>query len=179
MSDSGSGSKDSVTEVAEEESFVRERPPDIERGTVLAGRYQIEDIIGKGGSGIVLRVFDRTAQNVVALKGLKAELPRHDKWEKRFSRELRLGRAIQPPTVCRIFDIGEADGHRFLTMEIAPGGSLRDELKGGGALDGPLDARIADATAVIAGPAPLHGAGMAHPAFKPENLLRRDGGRLV
>ena len=51
MSDSGSGSKDSVTEVAEEESFVRERPPDIERGTVLAGRYQIEDIIGKGGAG--------------------------------------------------------------------------------------------------------------------------------
>jgi serine/threonine protein kinase len=128
MSDSGSGSKDSVTEVAEE-SFVRERPPDIERGAVLAGRYQIEDIIGKGGSGIVLRVFDRTAQNVVALKVLKTELARDAKWEKRFSRELRLGRPIQHPNVCRIFDIGEADGHRFLTMEIAHGGSLRDELK--------------------------------------------------
>jgi len=73
MSGSGSGPKDSVTEVAEE-SFVRERPADIQRGTVLDGRYQIEDIIGKGGSGVVLRAFDRTAQALVALKVLKAEL---------------------------------------------------------------------------------------------------------
>ena len=178
MSDSGSGSKDSVTEVAEE-SFVRERPPDIERGTVLAGRYQIEDIIGKGGSGIVLRVFDRTAQNVVALKVLKAELARDAKWEKRFSRELRLGRPIQHPNVCRIFDIGEADGHRFLTMEIAPGGSLRDELKRGGTLERPLDAKMADARAVIAGLAALHAVGVVHRDFKPDNLLRMGDGRLV
>src|SRR5580692_7586490 len=175
---SGSGPKHSVTEVAGE-SFVRERPPDIERGTVLAGRYQIEDIIGKGGSGIVLRVFDRTAQNVVALKVLKTELARDAKWEKRFSRELRLGRPIQHPNVCRIFDIGEADGHRFLTMEIAQGGSLRDELKRGGALERSMEAKMADASAVIAGLAALHTAGVVHRDFKPDNLLRMGDGRLV
>jgi Tol biopolymer transport system component len=178
MGGSESRDKDSVTEVAGE-SFVRERPPDIERGTVLAGRYQIEDIIGKGGSGIVLRVFDRVAQNVVALKVLKSELARDAKWEKRFSRELRLGRPIQHPNVCRIFDIGEADGYRFLTMELASGGSLRDELKRTRALDRPLEDRLADAKVVIAGLAALHAAGVVHRDFKPDNILRMGDGRLV
>src|SRR5450432_3885264 len=148
MNNPDSDSKDSVTEVAEE-SFVRERPPEIERGTVLAGRYQIEDIIGKGGSGIVLRVFDRTAQNVVALKVLKTELARDTKWERRFSRELRLGRPIQHRNVCRIFDIGEAEGHRFLTMELARGGSLRDELRRDRSVERPIADRLTDARAAI------------------------------
>ena len=91
MSSSDSNDNKSITEVAEE-SFVRERPLEIERGAVLAGRYQVEEVIGKGGSGVVLRVFDRTVQNVVALKVLKSELARDAKWDKRFSRELRLGR---------------------------------------------------------------------------------------
>jgi hypothetical protein len=178
MKESRSDPQDSVTEVADE-SFVRERPTEIERGTVLAGRYQVEDIIGKGGSGVVLRVFDRTAQSVVALKVLKAELARDAKWEKRFSRELRLGRPIQHANVCRIFDIGEADGHRFLTMELAVGGSLRDELKRARSADRPIERRLEDARAVIGGLAALHAAGVVHRDFKPDNILRMGDGRLV
>ncbi len=178
MSDSGAGPKDSITQVADE-SFIRERPLEIERGAVLAGRYQVEEVIGKGGSGVVLRVFDRTVQNVVALKVLKAELARDAKWDKRFSRELRLGRPIQHPNVCRIFDIGEADGHRFLTMELASGGSLRDELKRQPALERPIEDRLRDAQAAIEGLAAIHGSGVVHRDFKPDNLLRMADGRLV
>jgi hypothetical protein len=178
MSGSDSRDKDSVTEVAEQ-SFVRARPPEIEKGSVLAGRYQVEDFIGKGGSGIVLRVFDRTAQNVVALKVLKAELAFDAKWDKRFSRELRLGRPIQHRNVCRIFDIGEADGHRFLTMELARGGSLRDELRRTRALDRPIADRLADVRAAIEGLAAIHATGVVHRDFKPDNLLRMEDGRLV
>jgi hypothetical protein len=175
---SGLSPKHSVTEVAEE-SYVRERAPDIERGTVLAGRYQIEEIIGKGGSGIVLRAFDRTAQAVVALKVLKAELASDAKWARRFSRELRLGRPVQHTNVCRIFDIGEADGHRFLTMELASGGTLRDQLKRGESATRPLVDRLGDAEAVIAGLAAIHAVGIVHRDFKPDNLLRMGDGRLV
>ncbi len=178
MSSSDSNDNKSITEVAEE-SFVRERPLEIERGAVLAGRYQVEEVIGKGGSGVVLRVFDRTVQNVVALKVLKSELARDAKWDKRFSRELRLGRPIQHPNVCRIFDIGEADGHRFLTMELATGGSLRDELKRRPALERPIEDRLKDARAAVEGLAAIHATGVIHRDFKPDNLLRMEDGRLV
>jgi dipeptidyl aminopeptidase/acylaminoacyl peptidase len=145
---------------------------------VLAGRYQVEAIIGKGGSGIVLRAFDRTAQTLVAVKVLKQELVHDERWSKRFSRELRLGRPIRHPNVCRIFDIGEGDGHRFLTMELANGGTLRDLIKRGEPLR-PLDERLKDAAAAIGGLAAIHEAGIVHRDVKPDNMLRMDDGRLA
>jgi hypothetical protein len=152
--------------------------PEIERGMVLAGRYQIEEVLGKGGSGLVLRAFDRTAQMVVAVKILKQDLVHDPRWSKRFARELRLGRPIRHPNVCRIFDIGEGDGYRFLTMELATGGTLRDLVKKGGPLR-PLDARLADARAAISGLAAIHEAGIVHRDVKPDNMLRMEDGRLA
>jgi serine/threonine protein kinase len=159
-------------------SVVRERMPEIERGMVLAGRYQIEEVLGKGGSGLVLRAFDRTAQMVVAVKVLKQELVHDPRWSKRFARELRLGRPIRHPNVGRIFDIGEGDGYRFLTMELATGGTLRDLVKKGGPLR-PLPERLADASAAISGLAAIHEAGIVHRDVKPDNMLRMEDGRLV
>ncbi|HET6284303.1 MAG TPA: hypothetical protein VFH73_25325, partial [Polyangia bacterium] len=111
----------SITDVGDR-PIVALPPVELERGEVLAGRYQIEAVIGKGGSGLVLRAFDRITQTPVALKILNAELAAEPRWAERFSRELRLGRQIQHPNVCRVFDIGEADGHRFMSMELATGG---------------------------------------------------------
>src|SRR4029078_12409199 len=119
----------SVTAVADEPAVTRERAPDVKPGDVLAGRHHIEAILGKGGSGVVLRAFDRVSATVVAVKVLKPWLTHDPRWEKRFQRELRLVSPIRHPNVCRIFDIGDADGYRFLTMEFATGGTLRDLIK--------------------------------------------------
>src|SRR4029077_18699554 len=99
-------------------------------------------------------------------------------WEKRFQRELRLGRPIQHPNVCRIFDIGDAEGYRFLTMEYAKGGTLRDLIKKDLPLR-PLAERLKDATDAVKGLAVIHQAGIVHRDVKPDNMLRMDDGRLV
>jgi len=160
---------------------------DLDRGDVLAGRFQIEALIGTGGSGRVLRAFDRESRMLVALKILRQELAGEAVWAERFARELRVGRAISHPNVCRVFDIGEADGHRFLSMELATGGSLRADVPKVDAWqaarrDRPARAwaeKVSDARAIVAGVAALHQEGIVHRDLKPENILRMHDGRLV
>ena len=157
------------------------------RGDVLAGRFQIEAVLGTGGSGRVLRAFDRESRTPVALKILRQELAGEPVWAERFARELRVGRAISHANVCRVFDIGEADGHRFLSMELAAGGSLRadvpkvDAWQAARRQSPPREwaDRVSDARAIVAGVAALHQAGIVHRDLKPENILRMADGRLV
>lgn len=178
LGDSGAIDDPSVTAVADEPAVVREKAPEIKPGDLLANRYQVEAVLGKGGSGVVLRAFDRSAQTLVAVKLLRPTLTHDPRWEKRFSRELRLGRPIRHPNVCRVFDIGDADGYRFLTMELATGGTLRELIKRNQPLR-PIDERLADAAGIIGGLAAIHEAGIVHRDVKTDNILRMEDGRLV
>jgi serine/threonine-protein kinase len=180
----------SVTAVGGQASW-RALPDRLQAGDLLAGRYQIEALIGTGASGRVLRAFDRESRSVVAVKILKPELARDVAWLDRLSRELRVGRQIQHPHVCRVFDIGEADGYRFLTMELAAGGTMATELAARTAHEAaheaahevpstvPFEARLADARAIVDGVAAFHAAGVIHRDIKPDNILRMADGRLV
>jgi serine/threonine protein kinase len=152
--------------------------PELGRGDVLSGRYQIEMVLGTGGSGRVLRAFDRLTRSPVALKILRPEFLADPVWTERFSRELRVGRQIQHPNVCRVFDIGESDGHRFLSMELAVGGTIRAQLEPSAPARS-IEDRVSDARALIGGVTALHAAGIVHRDLKPENILRMADGRLV
>src|SRR3954451_24145956 len=127
VSDLGEQSEESVTGVGVP-NVLLVITRELQRGDVLGARYQIEAVIGTGGSGRVLRAFDREARMPVALKILRPEFAADPVWAERFSRELRIGRSIIHPNVCRVFDIGDADGHKFLSMELASGGSIRADV---------------------------------------------------
>ena len=94
----------------------------VRHGMVLAGRYAIEKIIGRGGSGVVVRAHDRDLNQEVAIKIVRAELAGQRMWAARLAREVRLARQIQHPHVCRVFDFQQADGRVFLVMELAEAG---------------------------------------------------------
>jgi len=160
-------------------------PPDvleilpIRRGMVLAGRYAIEKIIGRGGTGVVVRAHDRVLRAAVAIKIVRAELADQRVWTDRLAREVRLARQINHPNVCRVFDFEQADGRAFLVMELADGGTLRDEIRSGSQAARPIAERIGDARTVTWALGAIHRAGIVHRDLSPQNLLRMGDGRLV
>src|SRR5579871_7071304 len=79
-------------------------------GTVLAGRYRIAGLLGRGGMGEVYRATDLTLGQAVALKFLPETLGRDDRALARFYNEVRIARQVTHPNVCRVYDIGHVDG---------------------------------------------------------------------
>ena len=175
------GPADDATTVGEKTVELRKvasvEPVVLAAGAVLESRYQIEATIGDGGSGQVFRAWDRVLGEPVALKILRPDRAREKSWIKRLAREVKVARAIRHPNVCRVFDLGFSDGHWFMSMELAAGGSLREALRAGGAR--PLAARIADVRAICAGLAAIHAVGITHRDVTPHNVLRMADGRLV
>ncbi len=152
---------------------------ELQPGAVLGGRYQIEATLGQGGSGTVYRAWDRVLGEAIAVKVLRPDRAAERSWIKRLAREVKLARVIRHPNVCRIFELGHADGHWFLTMELGAGGTLRDLLDDKTATQRPLADRLADARAICAGLAAIHAVGIIHRDVTPANVLRLADGRLV
>ena len=106
-----------------------QKPPPLETGTILAERFRIVAWLGSGAMGAVYRAEDLVLHQTVALKFLDPTLAANPRWLARFRHEARLAREITHPNVCRTFDIGEADGAQFLTMEYVDGENLASLLK--------------------------------------------------
>ena len=129
-------------------------------GTILAGRYRIVGLLGHGGMGEVYRADDLKLGQPVALKFLPAAVQKDPPALARFHSEVRVARQVSHSNVCRIFDISEADGEHFLSMEYVDGEDLASLLRRIGRL--PSDKAIEIARQLCAGVAAAHDAGVLH-----------------
>jgi hypothetical protein len=138
-------------------------------GTVLAGRYRIIALLGRGGMGEVYRADDLSLGQQVALKFLPAALSRNENALRRFRNEVRTARQVSHPNVCRVYDLGEVDGTPFLSMEYVDGEDLATLLRRIGRL--PSDKGLEIARKLCAGLAAAHEKGVLHRDLKPGNVM--------
>jgi serine/threonine-protein kinase len=138
-------------------------------GTIIAGRYRIASILGSGGMGEVYRADDTKLGQTVALKFLPARLARDPILLGRLHDEVRLGRVIAHPNVCRLYDIVDWDGAQFVAMEYVDGEDLSRLLRRIGRLA--HDKAVDIARGIAAGLMAAHAKGTLHRDLKPANIM--------
>ena len=145
-------------------------------GEIVAERYRIVALLGRGGMGEVYRAEDLTLTQVVAIKFLPASFSQDPSVLERFHSEVRVARQISHPNVCRVFDIGDADGTPFLTMEYVDGEDLSSVVRRIGRL--PQDKAAELSRQICAGLAAAHDRGIIHRDLKPANLMLDGAGKI-
>lgn len=148
---------------------------------MLAGKYRVEQVLGRGGMGIVLSAWHLELDQRVALKFLSAELAESADAAERFRREARAAARIKSEHVVRVLDVGIMDGTvPYMVMEYLEGHDLDDEVSKRGTL--PVAEAVDYALQAIEAIAEAHVAGIVHRDLKPGNLFlfrRRDGARMI
>jgi len=145
-------------------------------GSLLGERYEIIRLLGQGGMGAVYQAHDRELDRQVALKVIRGDMAANPEILRRFKQELILARQITHKNVIRIFDLGQADGIKFITMEYIEGEDLQSLLK--------EKKKIApgDAAKIIAQVCRAlevaHAEGVIHRDLKPQNIMLDKAGRV-
>ena len=145
-------------------------------GQILAERYRIVALAGRGGMGEVFRAEDLTLGQIVAMKFLPERLSEDSAALQRFHAEVRNARQVSHPNVCRVFDIGETDGALFLTMEYVDGEDLASVVRRVGRLSPDKATEIA--RQICAGLAAAHERGVIHRDLKPANVMLDGAGKI-
>ncbi len=149
----------------------------LHEGVLFGGRYEILGVLGQGGMGAVYKARDRELDRLIALKVIRPELAMDPAILARFKQELILSRNITHKNVVRIFDLGEAEGIRFISMEYVDGEDLRTILRRQGKFS-PEEA-IAVVEQVCRALDSAHSEGVIHRDLKPQNIMRDKHGRIV
>jgi serine/threonine protein kinase/lipopolysaccharide biosynthesis regulator YciM len=143
-------------------------------GSTFAGRYQVIEELGKGGMGKVYKVFDAKIKEKIALKLIKPEIASDKETIERFSNELKLARKIRHKNVCGMFDIGEAEGSHFITMEYVGGEDLKTMIRMSTGLT--IGTVLSLGRQICNGLAEAHSLGVVHRDLKPQNIIIDKGG---
>ncbi len=144
-------------------------------GALVAGRYRVIGLIGKGGMGEVYRADDLKLGQAVALKFLPENVDRDAGRLARLLNEVKIARQVSHPGVCRVYDIAETEGRHFISMEFVDGEDLATLLRRIGRL--PRDKALQIARQLCAGLAAAHEQGVLHRDLKPANIMIDGRGR--
>ncbi len=149
----------------------------LQEGDLLGGRYEILSLLGEGGMGAVYKAADREVERVVALKLIRPELASNPAILARFKQELLTAHQVTHKNVIRIYDLAEADGVKFITMEFVEGSDLRQLLKEHGKFS--PDEAVDMIRHVCMALDAAHSVGIIHRDLKPQNIMRDKSGRIL
>ncbi len=145
-------------------------------GRLIGGRYQIEQVVARGGMATVYLAMDIRLERKVALKIIHPHLASDNSFREKFIREARIAAKLSHPNLVNVFDQGEEGDMAFMAMEYVSGITLRDALKDFGALDAKRALDLFEP--MLSGLAAAHRAGILHRDLKPENVLLANDGRI-
>ncbi len=148
----------------------------LEPGMMLGERYEILKRLGEGGMGAVYQARDHELDRMVALKVIRPELAGHPDILRRFKQELILARQVTHKNVVRIFDLGTADGRKFITMDFIEGNDLKSMINDRGKIP-PVEA-VPIVQQICRGLEAAHTEGGVHRDLKPQNVMVDDAGRV-
>jgi eukaryotic-like serine/threonine-protein kinase len=146
-------------------------------GDLLGGRYELLQLLGEGGMGSVYKAADRELDRFVALKVIRRELASNPSILARFKQELLLAHKVTHRSVIRIYDLGEAEGVKFITMEYIEGKDLRSLIREKTKF-APKEA-VAVIRQVCLALDAAHSAGVIHRDLKPQNIMQDGTGRIL
>ena len=144
-------------------------------GELIAGRYELEELVGSGGMSSVYRAHDRLLERRVALKILHEQFTRDADYVERFRREARSVAQLAHPNIVTVIDRGQQDGRQFIVFEYVDGENLKQLVEREGPLrvDEAIDLALQVANAL----AFAHEQGLVHRDVKPQNVLLDGDGR--
>jgi tetratricopeptide (TPR) repeat protein len=144
-------------------------------GLEVGQRYRVTRLIGRGGMGTIYEVRDQELDRDIALKVIRPEIAENPVVLERFKREIQLSSQVTHKNVLRVYDLGESEGIKFVTMQLVEGEDLAQQLKRDGKL--PLEQLVDVFRKICDGLAAAHDQGVVHRDLKPHNvMLDAEGG---